>query len=140
MSWSSIGLGLGFPFLCCSLETTSTQYAGVTGGSFLFLKDHTVVFVKFFKLPFNPLQYSWGFPGGSDDKESACNAGDPGTILGLGRSPGGEAMATHSSILAWRILMDKGAWWATIHGVTKSQTQLSNLHLTSPFNIPGKKL
>ena len=37
-------------------------------------------------------QYSayikWGFPGGSDDKESACNAGDPGSIPGLGRSPG----------------------------------------------------
>ena len=34
-------------------------------------------------------------------------------------------MATHSCILAWRILMDRGAWWATIHGVTKSRTQLS---------------
>ena len=37
-------------------------------------------------------------------------------------------MATHSSILAWRIPMDRGAWWATVYGVTKSQTQL---HLTS---------
>ena len=42
------------------------------------------------------------FPGSSDNKESACNAGDPGSIPGLGRSPGGR-MATHSSILAWRI-------------------------------------
>ena len=33
-----------------------------------------------------------------------------------------EGMATHSSILAWRILMDGGAWWATVHGVTMSQT------------------
>ena len=33
-----------------------------------------------------------------------------------------EGMATHSNILAWRILMDEGAWWATVHGVTKSQT------------------
>ena len=33
-----------------------------------------------------------------------------------------EGMATHSSILAWRIPMDRGAWWATIHGVAKSQT------------------
>ena len=33
-----------------------------------------------------------------------------------------EGMATHSSILARRILMDRGAWWATVHGVTKSQT------------------
>ena len=43
-----------------------------------------------------------GFPGGSDGKESACNAGNPGSIPGLGRSPG-EGMATHSSILTWRI-------------------------------------
>ena len=37
-----------------------------------------------------------------------------------------EGMATHSSILAWRISMDRGAWWAAVHGVTKSQTQLSD--------------
>ena len=42
------------------------------------------------------------FPGGSDGKASACNTGDPGSIPGLGRSPGDE-MATHSSIPAWRI-------------------------------------
>ena len=35
-----------------------------------------------------------------------------------------EGMATHSSILAWRIPLDRGAWWATVPGVTKSQTQL----------------
>ena len=35
-------------------------------------------------------------------------------------------MATHFSILAWRICMDRGAWWATVHGVTKGQAQLSN--------------
>ena len=43
-----------------------------------------------------------GFPGGSDGKESACKAGDPGLIPGSGRSPE-EGMATHSSILAWRM-------------------------------------
>ena len=37
-----------------------------------------------------------------------------------------EGMATHSSILAWRIPMDRGAWQATVHGVTKSRTRLSN--------------
>ena len=42
------------------------------------------------------------FPGGLDSKESACNEGDQGSIPGLGRSPG-EGMATHSSVLAWRI-------------------------------------
>ena len=44
-----------------------------------------------------------GFPGGSVGKKSASNAGDLGSIPGLGRSPGGEGMTTHSSILAWRI-------------------------------------
>ena len=37
-----------------------------------------------------------------------------------------ESMATHSSTLAWRIHMDRGAWWATVHGVAKSRTRLSN--------------
>ena len=37
-----------------------------------------------------------------------------------------EGMATHSSILAWRMPMDRGAWWAVAHGVPKSQTQLSD--------------
>jgi len=37
-----------------------------------------------------------------------------------------EGMATYSSILAWRIPKDRGAWWATVHGVAKSQTQLSD--------------
>ena len=45
--------------------------------------------------------------------------------LGRGRSPG-EGNGNHSSILAWRNSMDRGAWWATVHVVTKSQTQLSN--------------
>ena len=37
-----------------------------------------------------------------------------------------EVMATHSSILAWSFPLDRGAWWATVHGVAKSQTQLSD--------------
>ena len=66
-----------------------------------------------------------GFHGGSDSKESACNAGGLGLIPGLGRSLE-EGMATHSSILAWRIPVDRRAWWAMVHGVTKSRTQLSD--------------
>ena len=50
------------------------------------------------------------FPGGPDSKESTCNAGDSDSILGLGRSPGGEGMAIWSSILAWRIPTDRGAF------------------------------
>ena len=62
-----------------------------------------------------------GFPGGSDSKESARNTGDPGLILGLGGSPGER----NGSPLQYPCLenpMDRGAWQATIHGVTKSQT------------------
>ena len=66
------------------------------------------------------------FPGGSDGKESACNAGDPGLVPGL-EDPLEEGMATHSSFLAWRFPMDRGAWQATDCGVTKSQTWLSDL-------------
>ena len=58
-----------------------------------------------------------GFPGGSDGKESAYSAGDLGW-----EDPLEEGMAIHSSILAWRIPMDREVWWATVHGVTKSHT------------------
>ena len=54
---------------------------------------------------------------GSDIKESACSAEDLGSIPRLGRSQG---MATHSSVLAWRNPMDRGAWWATVHGVAET--------------------
>ena len=69
-----------------------------------------------------------GFPSDFSGKESACNAGyaeDAVSSLG-GEDPLEEGMVTHSSILAWRILMDRGAWWATVHEVTKSWTLLSN--------------
>ena len=67
---------------------------------------------------------SEGFPGGPDGKESTCNTRDLGSIPGLGRSPGGVHV-NHSSILAWRIPVDRGAWCAIVHGVTKIQTRLS---------------
>ena len=66
-----------------------------------------------------------GFPGGSEVKASACNAGDPGSISGLGRSPGGG----HGNPLQYSCLenpMDRGAWQLTVHGVTKRRTWRSN--------------
>ena len=63
------------------------------------------------------------------------------TIQSLGwEDPLEEGMATHSSILAWRIPMDRGAWRATVHGVTKSQTQLrlSTAHGQLIYNKGGK--
>ena len=51
-------------------------------------------------------------------------------VLSLGwEDPLEERMATHFSILVYRILMDKGAWWATVHRVTKSRTQLKQLSM-----------
>ena len=111
------------------------------------------------------MKESVGFPGSSAGKGSACSAGDPGSIPGLGRSPGKgigyplqysraslvaqmvknppvmwetwarslswedaleEGMGTHSSVLAWRIPMDRGAWQATVPRVPKSWTRLSD--------------
>ena len=66
-----------------------------------------------------------GFPSGSDSKKSACNVGNQDSIPGSGRSPGGG----HGNPLQYSCLensMDRGAWRATIHGVTKSQTRLSD--------------
>ena len=65
-----------------------------------------------------------GFPGGSEVKASACNVGDLGLIPGSGRSPG----EGNSNLLQYSCLenpKDGGAWWATVHGVAKSQTRLS---------------
>ena len=106
-----------------------------------------------------------GFSGNSAGEELADNAEDPGSVPGLGRSPGEglgyplqyswasvvaqtvknppamqetwvqslcwedpleQGMATHSSILAWGIHMDRGAWRAAVHGVAQSQTRLSD--------------
>ena len=105
------------------------------------------------------------FLGSSVVKESACNAGNPGSIPGLGSSPGEgigyplqyswtslvsqmvknrpamwetwvpplswedpleKGKETHSNIVTWRIPMDRGAWWATVHKVAKSQARLSD--------------
>ena len=61
-----------------------------------------------------------GFPGDSDGKEYACNAGDLGSITGLGRSPG-EGNGNPLQYSCLEDLMDRRTWWATVHGVAKSQ-------------------
>ena len=69
------------------------------------------------------------FPGSSEVKASACNAGDLGSILGLGRSPG-EGNGNPLQYSCLENPMDRGAWWATVHGVAKSQTRLSDFTFT----------
>ena len=61
------------------------------------------------------------FPGGAEVKASACNAGDLGSISGLGRSPG-EGNDNPLQYSCLENPMDRGTWWATVHGVAKSQT------------------
>ena len=65
-----------------------------------------------------------GFPGGASGKEPTCQCRrQEMQVLSLGwEDPLEEGMATHSSILAWRIPMDRGTWQATVHGVTTSRT------------------
>ena len=67
------------------------------------------------------LKQELGFPGGSAVKNLPANAEDESLIPGLGRSPG----EVHGNPLQCSCLensLDRGAWWATVHGVTKSQT------------------
>ena len=79
--------------------------------------------IKMYICSFN--DNSLGFPGAQMVKKSTCSTGDLGSVPGLGRSPG----RGHGNPLQYSCLenpMDRGAWWATVHGVTKSQTQLSD--------------
>ena len=68
-----------------------------------------------------------GSPGGSDGKESACNAGDLGSIPGSGKSPG-EGNGYPLQYVCLGNAMDRGTWWATVSGAAKSWTQLSDYH------------
>ena len=71
-----------------------------------------------------------GFPDGSDGKESACNAGEPGLVPGWGRSPG----EGHGHSLQFSCLenpMDRGAWWATVHGAGQAP---------HPWDSPGRNI
>ena len=76
------------------------------------LKEVTIIFIT---------SAIVGFPCSSVGKEPACSAGDPGSIPGLGRSPG-EGNGNPLQYPCLENLMDKGAWWAAVHGVAKSQT------------------
>ena len=78
------------------------------------------------------LYHTMGFPGGSAGTESACNAEDPSSIPGSGRSPG-EGNGNPLQYSCLENPMDGGAWRAIVHGVAKSWTQLSDF--TIPYNL-----
>ena len=82
-----------------------------------------------FNLIWEPLDFGIGFPDGSDSKESVCNERDTSSIPGLGRFPG----EGNSNPLQYSCLenpMDREAWWAIVHRVTKSQKRLNDKHFT----------
>ena len=71
---------------------------------------------------------NWGFPGGSVVKNPPASAGNVDSIPGLGRSP----RVGNGSPLQYSHLenpMDRGSWWATVHGIAKSLTQLKRLNM-----------
>ena len=73
----------------------------------------------------SPRDIYWGFPGGSDGKESACNVGGLGSTPRLGRSPG-EGTGNPLQYSCLENPVDRGAWWTAVHGVTKSWTRATN--------------
>ena len=73
-----------------------------------------------------------GFPGSSDGRGSTCNAGDPGLISGLGRSPG----EGNDKLLQYSCLespMDRGSWWAPVHGVKESDATKRLTYTGAPY-------
>ena len=85
-----------------------------------------------------------GFPYGSAGKDSACNVGDLDSTPGLGRSPEGGHDNPFQLCLAWRIPMDRGAWWATVHAAAAAKSLQSCPTLCDPIDscspgslIPG---
>ena len=99
---------LNFQFITLSLQIVLyqvTPYVKILNSMFYFLLP----------APFSVIIKYYGPIFGSEGKESICDAGDLGSITGLRRSLE-EGMTTHSSILAWRIPMDRAAWQATVHG------------------------
>ena len=127
---------------CRALDLESKDLGSRLNSAVSYLHDLSKDIKLMSSLPANEVityltSFLWGLgntmgsPCGLADKESAHNAGDPGSVPGL-RSPLEKGKATHSSILAWRIP------WTTVHGVTKSQTRLSDLQRILYVKTPYK--
>ena len=99
----------------------------------LFCRSLIICLGKFLSKSLFGFNMSYGssyFPGGWEGKASACNAGDPGLIPGLGRSPG-EGNGNPLQYSSLENPMDRGAWYAIVHGVANSWTRLNNFTLLS---------
>ena len=110
---------------CSALFIVQLSYPYMTTGKTIALTRWTFS-GKVMSLLFNmPFRLVMSFSGDSDGKASAYNAGDPGSIPGSGKSPG-EGNGNPFQYSCLENPMDRGAWWATVHGVAKSQTRLSD--------------
>jgi len=107
------------PFVQTELNWTAAYNPSSLCGPFGEARDTTVIWAS------SSVVFCLGFPGGSDGKESACNAGHPILIPGSGRSLG-ERNGSPLQYSCLGNLMDRGAWWAIVHGVAKSRTWLSD--------------
>ena len=97
---------------------------------YLYLCYLVLVSFLYFKL----IKVTKGFPGGSDGKESACNEGDLGSIPGSGSSPGerNRNPLQHSCL---ENSMDRGAWWATVHGSHKESDMTEQVSTHAQHNV-----
>ena len=123
---------------CSAFFTVQFSHPYMTTGKTIALTSRTFVGkVMSLLYPSEYLIFSereWGFPGGSVVKNQPAKAGDMGLTAKSGEDLLEEEMANHSSILTWRIPMDRGAWRATVHWVTKNQTRLS-MHVCEKGSI-----
>ena len=116
------GPGVGKCFYCCQNRGSCDPSRGSKGRSM----QPTLRMLYF--VPSTEM----GFLGGSDSKESACNEGDSGSILALGRSPGeGNGNPLQHSCL--ENPLDGGAWQARVHGVAKSERLHFHFHRDKPL-------
>ena len=120
--------GGGYPFPCeapLAITEMASEQIPEKHGQTLLPKSDLLGILIHVTHPSNPSTFwNHNLPGGSDSEESACNAGDLDSILGSGRCPRkGNGYPLQYSCL--ENSTDRGAWWATVHGVSKSQTRLS---------------
>ena len=128
-NWTQLS-GLTYSNCCCFSTKIFSQKQGNSASNYCWnmIKIHVLWFVCPKKL--KVLQYADVWASLWISKESACNVGDPGLIHGLERSPK-EGIGNPLQYYWLENPMDRRAWWATIHSVTKSRTWLTDWHFIS---------